>query len=71
MLHHIRQGALLLAGCLHAVGYFLCSEPQLVAIFAVNKTQTWHASYECFCFQFYFTENSKVSFKGAISIFDN
>ena len=44
------QGAFPPASCLHAVGYFLSSKLQLVAVFATNKTQTWHANYPCFFF---------------------
>ena len=49
-LHHIRQGALPLAGCLHAAVYFLCSELLLIAVFVANKTQTWYAGFPCFFF---------------------
>ena len=51
-LHHIRQGAFPLAGCLHAAGYIQCSELRLVAVFVSNKIEKWHAIFLFFLFNF-------------------
>ena len=48
-LHHIRQGAIPLAGCLYVAKNFVCSELHQIA---VNKTQTWYISFPFFFFCF-------------------
>ena len=61
-LHHICQGALPLAGCLHAAVYFLCSELLLIAVLLPVKLKHGVQVFYVFSFQLCSTANSKVSF---------